>query len=50
MAIVILTIVIIAGLLAVLALHEADLEANYTLPLTDHTGPRRDKGWEDLRR
>ena len=39
----ILAVVFIAALLALLALHEADLEANYTLPFTNHTCHRRDE-------
>jgi hypothetical protein len=42
MTLVILAVVIIAGLLTALALREADLEANYTLPLSDHRSPSRD--------
>jgi hypothetical protein len=43
MAIVIMAIIVIAALLALLALHEADLDADYTLPLANHTDRSRDK-------
>jgi len=50
MAIVILAIVVIVTLLALLALHEANLDADYTLPLAHHTDRSPDKHGQYVRR
>jgi len=48
MAIVILAIVVIAALLALLPLDEANLDADYTLPLAHHTDRSPDKHSQDV--
>jgi len=49
MAIVILAIVVIAALLALLPLDDANLDADYTLPLAHHTDRSRDKHRQHVR-